>query len=90
MVSGLIQNIAGIANRSFAEFVLIEHFINCHGHTRQPIERIKDTENINAALCALFDKLTHDIVRIIGISDCIGSAQQHLERNIRNLFAQKI
>ena len=41
-----------------------------------PVEAVKDPEDVNAALGRLLDEEGDDIVGVIGVADPVGAAQQ--------------
>ena len=86
----LVSDITSVADAAFNKFVGLEGFINRNFHRFNPVERVKDTEYINAALCRFLDKFTNQIVRIVLIANSICPTQKHLEENVWNQFTQFI
>jgi len=85
LLSGLVENIAGVADAGFCNLTLIQRLIESDFHTLNPVERVKDTEDVDARSRRNLDKLTDYIIRIVLIAHCIGPPDQHLEHDIWNL-----
>src|SRR5688500_16936767 len=70
-----IKYICCITNRCFTKCAGFSNSINCNTHVIDPVERIENTEYIDTTFrCAIY-KEANDIIRIICIPNCIGSAQ---------------
>src|SRR5256885_9352652 len=50
-------------------------------HVLDPVERVEDAEEVDAALGGARHEEAHDVVGIVRIADRIGRAQQHLQRS---------
>ena len=87
---GRVQNIPGIAQARLCDHALVERLVERYLHALDPVQRVKDTEYIDAGFRGLLDELTDHVVRIILISDCVRAAQQHLQQNVRALLAQNL
>ena len=83
-----VEDVAGVTNCRLANGVGFLHRFHGHLQIRRVIERIKDAENINALCGGVLDEAGHDVVGIIGITDGVGAAEEHLETDVRHLFAQ--
>ena len=84
-----IAQVAAVAQRSLAELARLEHGIDGDAHVLDPVERVEDPEDIDAADGGPRHEETHDVVRIIGVADGVRRAQQHLQQEIRHLRAQR-
>jgi len=87
-VSGLVQDVSGIAHACLGYLALVQRFVQRHLHALYPVQRVEDTEHIDSAFCRLFDKFSDYIIRIVLISNGIGASDEHLEQNIRHLFSK--
>ena len=84
----LVENVPRVADRSFTNSVRLLHRIHRDLEVRQIIERVEDAENINARLRRVLDETGDGIVRVIGITDRIRAAEQHLKTNVRHALTQ--
>ena len=85
-----IEDVACIADRGLAQLALVQHLVHGDLHAGQPIERVEHTEHVDAGLGGFLDECTHQIVRVVGIAHKARAAQQHLERDVRDLLAQQL
>ena len=85
-----IQDIAGVADRSLQDLVLVEDFIHGDLHAFDPVEGVEYTEDVDAAVCSRLDELADQVVGIVGVADSIGAAQQHLQQEIGRFFTDDI
>ena len=85
-----IQNIAGVADCSLQDLVLVEDFIHGDLHAFDPVEGVEYTEDVDAAACSCLDELADQVVGIVGVADSIGAAQQHLQQEIGRFFTDDI
>ena len=63
-----IKNIAGVADRAFADLARLHHGIHRHPHVFHPVQAVKHPEHIHANQSRLLDKSLHHIVGIIGVA----------------------
>ena len=80
-----VAQVAGVADRRLAQLAGLEHRLDGDAHVRDPVERVEDAEQVDAAprrRCAT--KKPHDVVRIVGVADGVGRAQQHLQQQVRH------
>ena len=66
----------------------LAHGLHGRLHVGQPVERIEDAEDVDALGGGLVDELRHHVVGISGVAHGVRSAQQHLEADIGDGFAQ--
>ena len=90
-----VEQVAGVADRAFAERAGLEHGVDRHAHVLDPVERIEDAEEVDAALAVdaarcLLDEVAHDVVGVVGVADRVRGAQQHLEQHVGHRFAQLV
>ena len=48
----------------------------------------KIAEHVDAGRCRLLDEIAHHVVRVVGVADRVGAAQQHLQQHVRHALAQ--
>lgn len=89
-VAGIVHDVAGVADAGFADLVLIEGLIDGDLHAFDPVQGVKDTEDVDTGLSRLLDKRSDDVVRIVFIANGIGAAEKHLEKDIRDLLTQDL
>lgn len=53
------------------------------------IEGVEDSEDIDPVVDGFVAKLLNDVVRISRVANCIGTADEHLKRNVRNRLPQQ-
>src|SRR5690606_13263284 len=51
-------------------------------HVIDPVQTVKDAEEIDAVGSRLPNEIAHDIVGIVCVADAVCAAQQHLEQNV--------
>merc|ERR1719253_1168335 len=54
-------------------------------HVLDVVERIENTENVNAGLVSLLAELVDDVAGVVGVPNGIGATEKHLEGHIRDL-----
>ena len=86
---GGIEDIAGIADRRFADLVFLRNRIHRDAHIVDPVEAVEDAEDVDAAPGRLADEVRDDIVRIVRVADAIGAAQKHLQQQVRRILAHQ-
>ena len=82
-----VQRVAGVTDRALANLARGLHRVHRHPHVLDPVEGIKHAEHVHPGLGGLADELLHDVVGIVGVSDAVGGAQQHLRQDIGHLGA---
>ena len=83
-----VQNIARVTDSRLANAAGLQHGIHRHLHVRKPVQRIEDTEDINALPRRFGNKLAHQVIRICRVTHRIRSTQKHLKTDIWNRFAE--
>ena len=83
-----IEDVAGVADGGFADRVRLAHGLHGGLHVGQPVERIEDAEDVDALRGGFIDELRDDVVRVGGVADGVGGAQQHLEADVGHGVAQ--
>ena len=89
-VARRVEDIAGVAHGALEELALTQHLVHGGLHVRQPVERVEHAEHVDALAGGLGDEGTHKVVRIARVADEVRAAQQHLERDVRDLLAQHL
>ena len=82
-----IENVAGVADRCFANGAGFQYRVHRHLHVGRPIQRIEYAKHIQTSVGGFFNKRLHHIIRIVCVSDRIGGPQQHLQQNVWHFFA---
>ena len=85
-----IEDVAGVADGRLEDLVLVEDFVHGDGHALYPVERVKNAKDVNSALGRCFDELADQVVWIVRVSDRIGAAQQHLQKEVGRFFADDV
>ena len=88
--AGLVHNVTGVADGCLAELILLQHLIHGNGHTGHPVQGIEHTEDVDAAQRGLLDKLPDNVIGIVLIAHGVGATEQHLERDVGDLFPEQI
>ena len=89
LVSGLVQNVAGVAHGGLQQLVLAEDFLHGHLHARHPVQGVEHAEHVDAPLGGLLHEGADKVIGIVGVAHQIGAPQQHLEGNVGDLFPQQ-
>ena len=63
-----IQNIAGVTNCAFAQFVVVQYGIHRDAHVFNPVQAVEHAKDINACFGGLTHKFLHHIIGVIGVS----------------------
>ena len=88
LVALWIKDVARVADGSFTDGVGIIHGRHRHAEIRRVVQRVEHPEDVHAGRGSVLHEAGHDIVRIVGVSDGVAAAEQHLEADVRNLAAQ--
>ncbi len=83
-----VKNISGVANRRLADGAGLQNGVDCDAHILDRVERIEDTEDIDALLVGLAHKFFDDVIGIRRVTHRVRAAKQHLEANVGNAPAQ--
>ncbi len=83
-----IEDVAGIADRAFADLALLDHGIHRDAHVLDPVEAVEDAEDVDAGLRRLPHEFLHDVVGIIGVADAVRGAEQHLRHDVGHCRAE--
>ena len=82
-----VQHVAGIADHALADLVGLDHRVHRDAHVLDPVEAVKDAEDVDATFSRLLDEEFDDIVGIVGVAHPVRAAQQHLGQDIGRAFA---
>ena len=74
-----IIDIACVADGCFSDFIVVAYVLDASFHLLRPVQAVEDTENVNPVFSCKSDELFQTVVRIVLISDCIRSTEQHLQ-----------
>ena len=85
-----IQDVACVADSCLQDLVLVQDLIHGDLHAVDPVEGIEYTEDVDAAGRCRLDELTDQIVGIVGVTDTVGAAEQHLQQNVGSLLTDDI
>ena len=58
LIAGQVRHIAGVADGTFHELVLLQCLVDSDFHAGQPVQGVENTEHVNAALCGQADDVT--------------------------------
>ena len=83
-----VVDVAGIADRTLADLVVLDHRIHRDAHVLHPVEAVEDAEDIDPGGGGHTHEFLHHIVGIIGIADAVRGTQQHLGHQVRHRGAQ--
>jgi len=89
LVALLVVDVAGVTDCRFAEHLaMIACGFHGHLHVGQVVERVEDPEDVHAGVRRVFHETGDHIVRIVRVTDCVRATEEHLEAEVRDLFAQ--
>ena len=83
-----VKDVAGVANGGLANGVGFLHRLHGDGKVREVVKRVENAEDVHACFRCVFDEAANDVVGIIGVAHSVGSAEQHLEEDIRDVPAE--
>ena len=83
-----VEDVARVADGRLTELALFDDFVHGDFHAGDPVEGVEDTEDVDARLGRLFDELADDVVGVVRVADGVGAAEEHLERDVRDLLSQ--
>ena len=78
----------GIAHGYFRNAAMLLGGGNGCFHVAQVVERVKCTDDIDAVVDGLLDKIVHHVVRIVLVAQYVLAAKQHLQLGIGQGFPQ--
>ena len=82
-----IEDVSCVTNRAFAQGLrLLTHGGHRLGKIGQVVEAVENAEDVHAVLCGMFDETANHVVRVVGVTDGVGTTEQHLEQNVRHAF----
>ena len=84
-----VEDVAGVADRAFGELARLQHGIDRDAHVLDPIEAVEDPEQVHARLRRAAHEVADDIVRVVGVADAVGAAQQHLRQEVGDALADQ-
>mmetsp|Transcript_42058 Transcript_42058/g.80439 ORF Transcript_42058/g.80439 Transcript_42058/m.80439 type:complete len:782 (-) Transcript_42058:261-2606(-) len=85
-----VGQVAGVADGGLHHAPGLMHRLDTELEILHVVQRVKHTEDVDAAVLSLLDKLLDDVVRVGGVAHGVGAAQQHLEGHVGHLGAQLV
>mmetsp|Transcript_3062 Transcript_3062/g.6783 ORF Transcript_3062/g.6783 Transcript_3062/m.6783 type:complete len:254 (-) Transcript_3062:558-1319(-) len=85
-----ISNITSVTHGTLNETTSLSSSVDTELQVVEVIQRIEDTEDINSRVLSLIAKFVNDVVGVVGVSNSVSTAQQHLERNIRGFLPERL
>ena len=85
-----IGDVARVADRRLRDLVGRSSLLKRDFHAGNPVERVKHAEHVNTAARSFLHESADEIIRVVRIANRIRAAQQHLERDVRNLAPQPL
>ena len=83
-----VLEVAGVANRRFADAARFEDGVHGDAHVRDPVQGIEDAEDIHPGLGRFADEEPDDVVRVVRVADGVAGPQQHLEEDVGDGLAE--
>ena len=83
-----VQDVAGVADRAFADLAAFHHRIHGDAHVLDPVEAVEHAKHVNAGFGGLRHEALHHVVGIVGIAHPVRGAQQHLRHDVGHRLAQ--
>ena len=83
-----IEDVARVAHGGLQHAAVLEHRLHRRTQAGRPVERVEHPEDIDAVFRRKLHETVNHVVGIVGVTDRVGTAQQHLEKNIGDLPAQ--
>ena len=83
-----IEDVAGVADRRFANRVRLLHRLHRDREIRRVVERVEHAEDVHALRGGVPDEAGHDVVGVIRVAHGVRAAKEHLETDVRNFRAQ--
>ncbi len=73
-----VEDVAGVADRRLGNLARLADRVDRDAHVLHPVQAVEDAEHVHAGLGRLLHEEAHDVVRVVGVTDAVGRAQQHL------------
>ena len=86
-IAGRVEDIASVAEGDFGELVVFADGLDRAIHVVQAVEAVEDAEDVDAVLGRQVDEVLDDVVGIACIADGIGTADEHLQEDVRRFLA---
>ena len=93
------KDVAGVAQRALAQLALLAHRVHRDAHVLHPVQAVEHAEQVDAARPfpvlavapprGLAHEVAHHVVGVVGVADAVGTAQQHLEQEVRRSLAHQ-
>ena len=79
-----VGEVTAVADGRFTQHARFDDAVHRHLHVGRVVQSIEDSEQIHAALGRFFDAFGDDVIRVVGVTECAGSSQEHLRENVGN------
>jgi vacuolar-type H+-ATPase subunit B/Vma2 len=57
-----VEQVAGVAQRAFAQCAGVDHRVHRHAHVVDPVERVETRKHVHAVFRRLLHKVAHHVV----------------------------
>ena len=83
-----IQDVTSVTDCALADLVLLLDSIHRNAHVFDPVQAVKHPKDVNAGFCGNAHEFLNYVIGIVGITNPVGTAQQHLSHQVGHAFAQ--
>ena len=83
-----IADVTGVADGRFDDLAGLLRGVDGDLHVADVVQGIEDPEDVDPGGPGFLDESPHDVVGIVGVSDRVGPAHQHLEQQVGHLGPQ--
>mmetsp|Transcript_6728 Transcript_6728/g.19599 ORF Transcript_6728/g.19599 Transcript_6728/m.19599 type:complete len:276 (-) Transcript_6728:1262-2089(-) len=90
VVRVLPRHVSRVADGGLHEASSSRSCLDAKPHVVRVVESVKDAEDVDAALNGLLAELVDHVVGVVGVAYGVRAAQEHLERHVRDLLAQRL
>ena len=89
-IFGWVEQVACVADGDLGQGSAgIQHRVDGWTHLRHVVEGVEDAEDVHAGVGRLAHEGVGDLGRVRGVADGVAAAQQHLQVDVRQGFAQR-
>ena len=81
-----IGNVSSVADGCLDNTSSLANCIDAKPHIFQIVERVEYTKDVHASVLGMLAELVHNIVRVAGVANRVGAAEEHLEGDVRHRF----
>ena len=84
-----VREVARVAHRDLGDRAIrLEHGVDCGSHLFDVVERVEDSEDVDAHVRRLGDECRRHLLRVRRVAHGVGTAKQHLQTDVGDLLAQ--